>query len=137
MGMPVLASNAEWIALLGILGHSEDESDRDHKSPEGRPRYLILQLEWRSEELTRYLRALDVVHLSTRWTRSGRAKRGQFPRIRVVVKNKVDRDAQPIQGLPRNFYNPSWLAAQSEETKTVLQIQEKEVDLSIPESIQR
>lgn len=137
MVKPALKRMAKYIALLGVLGHSEDETDREHRTVDNRARYLIKRLEWRSDELTQYVRALDVVHLSTRWSRSGRPRRGQFPRIRVATRNKVDRDARPVPGLPRNFYDPSWLAAQSEEDRLVLRVQEFEVDLSIPHSIQR
>lgn len=129
----VLSTTRQWIIRLGVSGHSGDESDhRDMNTL----RYTILQLEWRSMELTQYLRALDVVHLSTRWTRDGRPKQGRFPRIRRVVNGRVDTSAEAVPGLPRNFYDATWLSLQSPETVLALQISDAVVDLSIPPRIQ-
>ena len=137
MVRPELRESKSWIAALGVQGHSEDETDREHTTPEGRPRYTIMKLEWRADMVTKYVRAMDVVHLSTRWTRGGRPRKGQFPRIRVAARNKVDTDAQAVPGLPRNFYDSNWLDALSEEERASLQILDVDVDLSIPDAIQR
>lgn len=125
----VLMANKQWIDLLGVAGHSGDESDHQDIAT---CRYAIMQLEWRSQELTRYLRSLDVAHLSTRWSRDGRPKQGQFPRIRRVVRDKVETSAEAVPGLPRNFYDANWLSLQTSETVLSLQIRDVDVDLSIP-----
>ena len=96
-----------------------------------------MKLPWRSDDATRYVRALDVVHLSTRWTRAGRPKKGTFPRIRVAVKNKVDRGAEAVPGLPRNFYDADWLARQTPAEVHALKILDVNVDLSLPAEVKR
>ena len=87
-------------------GTSEDEKDpRDLiRIP---PRYVIRKLEWRSAELMRFLRTLDLLHLSTRFTSKGRPTQGNWPRHRV--EGRVVDDTSPvIKGLPLNFYDPDW-----------------------------
>lgn len=128
-----LEKNKQWIDLLATDGHSGDESD--HRN--GRTRYIILKLVWRSQDLTAYLRVLDLVHLSTRFTRTGRATKGAWPRYRIVSKKRVDNDTAPVPGLPRNFYDAEWLASQSVEEVEALHINDTIVDLSIPAPIQR
>ena len=123
-----LRRNKHWIYALGTDGHSGDESD--HKSS-STVRYVIQALPWRSDEVTQYVRALDAVHMSTKFTISGRPIPGAWPRTRVLSKKSVDTCANAVPGLPRNFYNPAWLADQEEWRVRMLQIKEVTVDLTL------
>ena len=130
-----LLANRKWNDRLGIDGHSGDETD--HRSA-NEMRYAIVKLPWRSEALTEFLRALDALHLSGHFTRAGRPVKGALPRVRVPNKRRVDNHAKPVVGLPENFYDKTWLAAQGEaaEVKQRLQIRSA-VDLALPSNIKR
>lgn len=78
----------------------------------GRVRYAITSLRWRnpSEEVVRWFRMLDALHLSTRFNINDRPRPGKFPHLRVNSR-RVERSDAPVPGLPRNFYDPTWLAS--------------------------
>lgn len=128
--VPSLQKNREYINRLGTMGHSGDESDH---APTKR-HYNILLLEWRADELTDYLRALDTFHDYTRFSSGGQSSRGNWVHRRIPG-TKVE-DALPISGLPWNFYKPTWLAAQTGYHLSSLEIDETIVDLSIPADVQ-
>ena len=91
---------------LRTEGTSSDERDSDLvRVP---PRYLIHKLEWRSAELTRFLRTLDLLHISTRFTEKGQPTPGNWPRYRVH-SSIVDNISPVVKGLPLNFYDSEWL----------------------------
>lgn len=117
--------------MLGTDGNSGDESD--HRL--GELRYVILSLPWRSHALTEYLRTLDLIHLSTRYTRRGKPKKGAFPRLRIVKNGLSDRDSEPVPGLPRNFYDTKWLKGLPQLAREELRVRNINVDLSIPPEI--
>lgn len=130
---PALEVNRDWIDRLGVDGHSGDESD--HLPTQSR--YAIMNVPWRSGDCKKYLRALDLVHLDKRFDYNGRPTKGAWPRTRVISRRSGDGPSKPVRGLPRNFYDASWLAAQSPETVRSLRILDTTVDLSIPPSVQR
>lgn len=132
-GYPELEVNEGWIDRLGVEGHSGDESDHHGDQI----RYVILTLPWRADELTRYVRALDVVHIAKRFFETGRAGPGNWPRKCIPNQKRIDSASAPVRGLPRNFYNAAWLLTQSPETIATLNIQDVVVDLTIPASVQR
>lgn len=132
---PAISANLLYIDRLGTFGNSGDETDYHYQGSV--PRYNILKLPWRSDPATNYLRALDVLHISTRFTKTGRKKRGAFPHVRVNNRRFVDNDADPVAGLPRNFYDSVWLAGLTPEDLIALNIDDTAVvDLSIPASVQ-
>ena len=117
---------------MGTAGHSGDETDTGRMGSDGSPRYKIARLSWRSEELKKVLRALDVVHLESRFTATGRATPGNWPRHRVQGSHE---SAQlPITGLPENCYAQAFLDGLDEDEIADLKMKPK-VNLSIPESI--
>lgn len=106
--------------------HSEDESD--HETNE--PLYRILGIIWRSKDLQMALRLLDLLHLGLKFQEDGRVGPGKWFRRRVPSPGKA-KNSKPHAGLPRNFYDATWLAAQSKETKRNLMMGEP-VSLAIP-----
>ena len=84
---------------FGVDGMSSDESVREN----GEVRYRILKKSGRPDGVTRWLAGFDAVDAITR------GKRGRKPHKRVV-STKIDDSRPPVQGLPKNAYNPAWYA---------------------------
>ncbi len=115
---------------LGTEGHSGDETDHIPYQL----RYAVKKLPWRSPKLTEFLRTLDLLHLSTQFTKSGKLMKGGLPRLRIRSEQMVDKDCSPVPGLPRSFYDEEWLAMQDEHELKALQITSDDVDLKIPQT---
>lgn len=81
---PQLEANKTWVDRLGIDGHSGDESD--HKAT--KIQYIIKGKPWRSAELTEYLRALDALHMSTRFSRQ-EGQRKEPGRVFALLEGNV------------------------------------------------
>ncbi|KAH7909342.1 hypothetical protein BJ138DRAFT_1011025, partial [Hygrophoropsis aurantiaca] len=89
--------------------HSGDESDHHSGNKDGRrPRYAIVGIPWRAPVVTRWIRDIDRVHLSTHFKSNGRATPGAFPRYRIA-STRVEHNGEVVKGLPGNFYDPAWL----------------------------
>ncbi len=88
---------------LGAEGMSGDESDH----ADGRRRYVVRKLNWRSDEVTKVMRVLDALVLVSHWTRDGRPRAGKFPHM-CIDSDRVD-NKDPVCNLPHNFYRPEWL----------------------------
>ena len=82
---------------------SADEADGDVS------RTLILRLDWRSAEATRFLRDLDRVHIANKYRVTGRPGPGRWPTERVPSSKRVDETSRAPVGLPVNFYDEEWL----------------------------
>jgi hypothetical protein len=129
-----LKCNKKWIDSLGTEGHSADESDYKHNGHH--KRCWIKVLTWRSKELTAYLRALDSLHLCSRYKVSGRPMQGVMPHDRYVKNRLLDLESDPVSGLPLNFYDAKWLEKQEPAFVERLKIQyDVTVDLSVPASV--
>ena len=87
---------------------SDDESDHGNSTNLGRSRYAIVQEEWRSDDLIKWLRMIDLLACGEKWDGRNVAKQGNGRRLRVVSTRSKDR-AAAVSGLPENCYNPSWL----------------------------
>ncbi|PSR80946.1 hypothetical protein PHLCEN_2v6581 [Hermanssonia centrifuga] len=122
----------ENIDRLGIDGMSGDFSEYRPGGLE----YVVKKLPWRSVELTHVLRALDLWHLSRRFSKKGKPTKGALPHVRTVKDKQIDHDAMPVSGLPRNFYCSSWLALQDNAYITELDIRPP-IPLEIPNAIQK
>lgn len=85
--------------------------------------------------MTTWLRTIDRVHLSTHFKDNGRATPGAFPRYRFPTR-RVEQAAMPLKGLPRNFYDESWLETLTENEVEELNIQ-SDLDLSHTPAIQQ
>jgi hypothetical protein len=95
---------------------SDDEGDQvegengGHHVPQSAPqrrRYKIKSIHWRSPDVTKWLRTMDLVHIGTRFYDDGTPMPGNQARERYPgTKTQIGR---PITGLPRNFYDAEWL----------------------------
>ncbi|KAJ3723533.1 hypothetical protein DFJ43DRAFT_1158218 [Lentinula guzmanii] len=109
--IPALNPYLEDFDQLGAGGMSSDEEDPGMSKPS--MAYNIREPKWRSEEVKRWLRLLDFVHLESRCSMEGyqfRFSRGAPPRLRVDNNNKSS-NAKYVRGLPSNFYDAGWLEA--------------------------
>jgi hypothetical protein len=108
---------------------SGDETDHGH----GQVRYAMTKVLWRSTALKSCLKTLDLVHLSSRFSSTGRAKRGAFPHRRTP-SSRIEHDATPVHGLPRNFYDPIWLGTLDKHERRALNVQ-KDFDVTFTPSV--
>jgi hypothetical protein len=111
---------------LSFQGMSGDESDHS----DGQERYACTYLPWRNPapEVKQWFKNFDYLHLSTRFTADDRATSGKSPHIRINSDRK-EQHAAPVSSLPRNFYDPVWLATMDEFEVMELDIQPP-IDLS-------
>ena len=115
---------------LGAEGMSGDESDH----LDGHRRYVVSKLNWRSDEVTEVLRALDALVLVSHWTSDGRPRPGKFPHVRLHSDKVEERD--PVRNLPRNFYQTEWLDTLDKYERRELNMSEP-VKLSLPPGLLR
>ena len=131
---------------LSSGGMSEDESDHasddddegdqvegensHHLVPQSGPqrrRYRINSIHWRSPDVTKWLRTMDLVHIGTRFYDDGTPMPGNQARDRYPSgKLQI---GQPIIGLPQNFYNAEWLKTLGPDEIAELGVQ-PEIDIN-------
>lgn len=92
---------------------------------------MVRKLTWRSPDLDEYVRRLDILHLAMRYGRNGRIKAGGAPRRRVRQNKLIDVDAEPVPGLPENFYAEAYLKGLSPQERRALDIQPR-VRMKVP-----
>lgn len=109
---------------------SGDETDRDHLP--GKKCLAIKNMDWRNpaEDLKKFLRTLDHLHLSTRFGSDDLPLSGVFPSLRLPT-NRMEAQPRVPTGLPRNFYNPRYLKKLNDFEYRRLDIQ-PDADLSLP-----
>lgn len=91
---------------LGKDGMSSDEPD----GPSNPKQYCVLVKPWRNPVLASWLRTFDAVHRRFREDELiPGIQKGAQPHLRVLT-DKVDGRRGAVAGLPRNAYNPDWLA---------------------------
>lgn len=119
--------------LLDSEGMSGNEDDFDD---ENQPIFLRTRVEWRSEQLTKVLETLDLLHISTKFQATGERNPGRWPTPRVAseVDERYDRGAP--SHLPKNFYDQQWLDTLTEDELFVLAV-EKPVDLTISTKLEK
>lgn len=96
------------LSHLSSAGMSEDESDHEGKGGalQGR-RYKITKSQWRSPEVTKWLRTMDLIYAGTKINEDNtRGPGNQFRQRYPSTKEELGR---AIIGLPRNFYDARWL----------------------------
>lgn len=104
-------------------GMSGDETDRRGKEPiAGQRKFFIVRPGWRSQEVTNWLRVVDALYMTHRFSLDGRATRGNWVRHRVD-SGRVDQGRRPVSGLPENFYDNAWLQRLSEGERNALEMQ--------------
>jgi hypothetical protein len=100
---PDLRTTADLLNNLGFEGMSGDKSDED---VDGLPLPLeALSHPWRSPVVTVLLRTLDDLFVHDKVTANDEAN---LPKVRHRSANQL-RGSVPVPGLPRNFYNSTWL----------------------------
>jgi len=90
---------------------SDEEGDPNPDSGERRY-HIIEKSDWRSPELTAFLRALDKLKVNMDLMKSG----GNHFRVRLVLpeSQQLRSVRRPTRKLPRNFYRLEFLAALNE-----------------------
>jgi len=116
------------VQSLGLDGMSSDESD--HEDHKGEATYYILHKDWRSCQITAWLRMLDSLHLRLRYRGEWRATAGSWPHFRTTHLKESTRPA--INELPVNFYSRDWYGARSTFMKGELKAKKQSVSLAIP-----
>ena len=86
---------------------SDDESDHENGTNLGRSHYVIVKEEWRSDELIKWLRMIDLLACGEKWDGRNVARQGNIRHLRVVSTRS--KDGVAVWGLPKNCYNPGWL----------------------------
>ncbi|KAF9033659.1 hypothetical protein BJ165DRAFT_1534588 [Panaeolus papilionaceus] len=97
--------------------HSDDESDHS----KGRRMYRIRDLSWQNPALGLVFRALDSLHVASRYGDNGRINRGNWPRP-CYVSDLEPLPTPPPQGLPINFYNQDYLDGLSDDAMDELNV---------------
>jgi len=113
-------------------GQGEDGGDQIPQSGPKKRRYKILKVQWRSMEVTKWLRTMDLIYSGTKINEDGTAAPGnEFRKCYPSDKTQI---GQPIMGLPRNFYDAKWLQALSPSQLAVLNVQPKiDINFTIDE----
>jgi hypothetical protein len=114
---------------------SEDESDHGGNggAVQGR-RYKIVKLQWRSLEATKWLRTMDLIYAGTKINEDNTRGPGNQSRPRYPSSKK--QLGRPIKGLPRNFYDPRWLATLTPRKLEELRVQ-PEISIEFSKAEQR
>lgn len=118
---------------LGLDVMSEDEPDGVGSL--GEKRYRIIESDWRDPRLVAWLRLFDGLYISTRFNEVGLPTPGSWPRIRIPPgPNAPKAHRRPPSGLPRNFFNPKYLAGLQPYQLAQLQLKEP-VTLTFPKDL--
>jgi hypothetical protein len=112
---------------------SDDESDHDGGTNLGRSRYAIVNEVWRSDELCKWLRTIDLLGFGEKWDGRQVARRGNSRRIRI--HSNRSKDGTAVAGLPQNFYDPGWLSSLKEYERKLLKVKPP-LDLTFSETEQ-
>lgn len=109
---------------------SDDETDDESGTNLGRSKYAIVKEAWRSDELIKWLRTIDLLALGEK--RDGRnvARRRNGRRLRV--HSTRSKDGAVIAGLPENCYDPGWLSSLKEYERKLLNAKER-LDITFSE----
>jgi len=87
---------------------SGDETDSEWDGDHDAAPHFIFVLEWRNPEVVNFFRTMYGLYYSTRFKSDDKPGMGKFPHRRIVSYRTTS--GQPVSGLPRNFYNPGYLA---------------------------
>ena len=89
---------------------SGDEEDFSYLPPRGLKckRFIVRSMTWRNPAAVEFFRVLDALYFSLRCSDDGKWSRGHFPDERLRCERTES--GRAVRGLPRNFYNPAWLA---------------------------
>jgi hypothetical protein len=100
---------------------SDDESDHKNGTNLGQSRYVIVQEAWRSDELIKWLRLIDLLACGEKWDGRNVARRGNVRHLRV--HSTCSKEGVAVSGLPENCYNPHWLGSLKDYQRRSLNVQ--------------
>jgi hypothetical protein len=100
---------------------SDDESDHEQGTHLGQSRYLIVNEEWRSEQLMVWLRMMDLLACGEKWDGRHVARQGNSRRIRT--HSSRSKDGVAVAGLPENCYDSEWLDSLERYRRDKLDVQ--------------
>lgn len=100
---------------------SDDDSDHEAGSHLGRSRYAIVREAWRSEELIKWLRTIDLLALGEKWGGRLVAHRGNVRRLRI--HSTRSKDGVAVIELPENCYDRDWLNSLNDYERKILNVQ--------------
>jgi hypothetical protein len=86
---------------------SDDDSDHENGAILGHSHYAIVKEAWRSDELIKWLRTIDLLAFGEKWRGRNVAQRGNGRRLRI--HSTRSKDGEPVSGLPENCYDRGWL----------------------------
>jgi hypothetical protein len=110
---PGLRRHFTMLQRLGVDGMSSDESESEDldTTNQANPQYNILPPIWRAQELSDWLHVFDSIHMLGR-RGSSSSIRGALPRLRRYTEGLKSKKLKWVSRLPRNAYDPHWLASQ-------------------------
>jgi hypothetical protein len=97
---------------------SGDESE----TQEGEPVYIVYQYSWRDEQVGAFLRDIEVLTEAEKRQDFNQRSRGNAPRTRIPTTVNVCRSGSPVRGLPKNWYNQTWLKGLTDLEKRQLRM---------------
>ncbi|KAH9022439.1 hypothetical protein EDB85DRAFT_1895253 [Lactarius pseudohatsudake] len=100
---------------------SDDESDHENGTNLGQGRYAIVGEVWRSDELIKWLRLMDLLACGEKWDGRNVARQGNSRRLRL--HSSRSKDGVAVSGLPENCYNPDWLNSLKRYERELLDVQ--------------
>ena len=114
-------------------GMSEDESDHGGECGASQARrFKIVKVQWRSVEVLKWLRTMDLIYTGTKINED--RTMGPGNQFRQRYPSALENIGCPIKGLPRNFYDERWLRALSPRRREELRIQpDIDINFSVEE----
>jgi hypothetical protein len=95
-----------------------DESENE----ECEPVYTVYQYSWRDEKVGVFLRDVEVLAEAKKQNEFNQRTRGKGPRTRIPTTDNVCRPGKPVRGLPKNWYNQTWLKSLTDPEKEQLRM---------------
>ncbi|KAH9068119.1 hypothetical protein EDB83DRAFT_2314650 [Lactarius deliciosus] len=83
--------------------------------------YAIVGEVWRSDELIKWLRMMDLLACGEKWDRRNVAQQGNSRRLHL--HSSRSKDGVAVSGLPENCYNPDWLNSLKRYERELLDVQ--------------
>jgi hypothetical protein len=91
------------LTRIGPDGMSSDETANENDVPQ----YRILGRNWRSLEVTSWLRVFDAIYRHNRYGPAGTGSRGNNARMRFESMS-MGHPQRAVRQLPRNAYRADW-----------------------------
>lgn len=103
--------------MLGIDNMSSDETDTEDQNVFALKRVRPINVPWLHDDIVGLKRSLEKLDMARRFAK---VKVGNKSCVRMSASSKVDTRRAP-NGLPFNWYNPSWRQTLTDLEKTMLE----------------